>query len=285
MLDKIQEIIALASQALECQHELGCREIILENLGHGQPNINAVPVAPDRVLSPELPAMNLPSAPMNDTPKRPIPDYGPIPPVKNAATLLDPAEPTERPVEYTDLESHFQAINQCTLCPLGQTRTKFVYGVGNPSAKIMFIGEAPGHDEDIQGEPFVGRAGKLLDKILSAVGLDRKDVYIANILKCRPPNNRDPQPDEMQSCMPYLKEQIRLIGPQFICSLGRISAQGLLGTTAPLGSLRRRWHRFENIPLIVTYHPAALLRFPKYKWDTWDDVQVLMKEYHGLNNV
>lgn len=186
--------------------------------------------------------------------------------------------------QYETLEAHFQAIRNCTKCNLCQTRNKFVYGVGHPSADLMFVGEAPGAEEDKQGEPFVGRAGQLLDKIFSAMGLERKQVYIANILKCRPPNNRDPQPDEMEQCFPHLSEQIRLIRPKLMCALGRISAQALLRTTTPLGKLRGRWHEFEGVPLRVTYHPAALLRFPQYKKETWVDMQEIMTRLQELNN-
>lgn len=177
---------------------------------------------------------------------------------------------------YDSLESHNAAICTCQLCPLGKTRNKFVYGVGNPNAEVMFVGEGPGAEEDRRGEPFVGRAGQLLDKILAAMQLDRSKVYIANVVKCRPPNNRDPQPEEMNQCMPYLREQIRIIKPKMICALGRIAAQALLNTTTPLGRLRGTWHQFESIPLLVTYHPAALLRFPQYKKDTWADMQIIM---------
>ncbi len=170
-------------------------------------------------------------------------------------------------------------IKDCTKCRLAQGRTKFVFGVGNPNADVMFVGEGPGRDEDLQGEPFVGRAGKLLDKILAAINFDRTQVYIANIVKCRPPNNRDPQPDEMAECMPYLLRQIELINPQFICCLGRISAQALLGVTTPLGKLREKFHDFNGRKLMVTYHPAALLRFQQYKRPTWEDVQMLRKAY------
>jgi DNA polymerase len=140
----------------------------------------------------------------------------------------------------------------------------------------MFVGEGPGAEEDRRGEPFVGRAGQLLDKILAAMQLERSQVYIANVVKCRPPNNRDPQPDEMNQCTPYLREQIRLIKPKIMCALGRIAAQALLNTTTPLGRLRGQWHQFESIPLLVTYHPAALLRFPQYKKDTGADMQMIM---------
>ncbi len=184
--------------------------------------------------------------------------------------------------KFESLELHNKAICTCLLCPLGQTRNKFVYGVGNPHARLMFIGEAPGEEEDKQGEPFVGRAGQLLDRILAAIQLSRNDVYIANILKCRPPGNRDPQPDEVSKCIPYLREQIRIIKPRLICALGRIAAQNLLATTKPLGKLRNQWHEFEGIPLWITYHPAALLRFPEYKKDTWADMQILKARYDNL---
>ncbi len=195
--------------------------------------------------------------------------FGPI-----ARKVLEP--------QYESLEAHRQAICNCQACPLGATRTKFVYGAGNPKADIMFIGEAPGFNEDQTGEPFVGRAGELLDKILAAIQFSRSDVFIANILKCRPPNNRDPQPDEMEKCLPYLIEQIASIQPKLICSLGRIAAQALLKTSKPLGKLRGQWHEFSGVPMMVTYHPAALLRFPGYKRDTWTDMQQLKARYDAL---
>ncbi len=181
-----------------------------------------------------------------------------------------------------DLQGFCEQIKDCTKCRLHQGRNKFVFGVGNPQAVVMFVGEGPGRDEDLKGEPFVGRAGQLLDKILTAIQFDRTKVYIANVVKCRPPNNRDPQPDEMAECLPYLKRQIELINPQLICCLGRISAQALLGVQTPLGKMRQRWFEFEGRKLMVTYHPAALLRFPQYKRDTWEDVQMLRREYDAI---
>ncbi len=183
---------------------------------------------------------------------------------------------------FGSLEEHFKAICECQLCPLGKTRNKFVYGVGNPNAKLMFIGEGPGADEDAKGEPFVGRAGQLLDKILAAIQLDRTQIYIANIVKCRPPENRVPAPTEMETCFPYLKEQIRIIKPKLLCALGKTAAQALIGEVPALGKVRGRWHDFEGIPVIVTYHPAALLRDPAYKKGTWEDMQVLRARYDSL---
>lgn len=187
-----------------------------------------------------------------------------------------------RPDPGRTLDSFYHEIKDCVRCPLGHTRTKFVFGVGNPKADIMFVGEAPGRDEDLQGEPFVGRAGKLLDKILEATGFRREEVYIANVLKCRPPENRDPQPEEMETCSPYLLEQIRLINPKFIVCLGRIAAMQLLETKLALGKLRGAFHDFNGIKVMVTYHPAALLRFPEYKKDVWEDMKVLRKAYDGV---
>ncbi|MCB0282029.1 MAG: uracil-DNA glycosylase [Calditrichae bacterium] len=173
------------------------------------------------------------------------------------------------------LKKFYHEINNCEKCALGKTRQNFVFGMGNPTADLMFIGEAPGQEEDLKGLPFVGRAGQLLDKMLFAMKLKRDEVYIANILKCRPPNNRDPLPDEVSKCEPYLKKQIEMIGPKVIVALGRISAQVLLKKSDPLSALRRDTHYYEKIPFIVTYHPAALLRNPRWKSNAWDDLQKL----------
>jgi DNA polymerase len=183
--------------------------------------------------------------------------------------------------KFKNAESLIQlekSIDSCQKCPLGKTRTKFVFGVGNPEAEIMFIGEAPGRDEDLRGEPFVGRAGKMLDKLLTEVGLNRQDVYIANILKCRPPDNRDPEQSEAEECEPYLLKQIELIKPKVICCLGRIAAQRLLKTTETLGAMRQRQYDFHGVKLMVTYHPAALLRTSAYTQPTIDDLKRLKAE-------
>jgi DNA polymerase len=172
-----------------------------------------------------------------------------------------------------------EQICECQKCALGKTRTKFVFGVGNPNADVLVIGEAPGADEDAQGEPFVGRAGQLLNKILEAVQFKREEVYIANILKCRPPNNRKPTPEEAELCEPYLWKQIELIQPKFILCLGLTAAQTLLRTTESMTQLRQSIHRYRETPVIVTYHPAALLRNPNWKRPTWEDVQKLRKMY------
>ena len=177
------------------------------------------------------------------------------------------------------LETLYQRHCDCTVCPLGHKRQHFVFGAGNEQADVLFIGEAPGADEDAQGRPFVGAAGQLFTRILKAIDFSRDEVYIANILKCRPPNNRDPKPDEMAACEPILREQIRLIQPILICALGRIAAQALLQTTMSISRLRGRFHDYHGIKLMVTYHPSALLRNPAYKRPTWEDVQLLRREY------
>ncbi|MBI2430261.1 MAG: uracil-DNA glycosylase [Ignavibacteriales bacterium] len=179
----------------------------------------------------------------------------------------------------TSLDILNQQICTCLKCALGKTRTKFVFGVGNPNADVMVIGEAPGADEDAQGEPFVGRAGQLLNKILEAVQFKREEVFIANILKCRPPNNRKPLPEETATCEPYLWKQIELIKPKFILCLGLTAAQTLLRSTESMGQLRQSTHMYRNTPVIVTYHPAALLRNPNWKRPTWEDVQRLRKMF------
>lgn len=168
------------------------------------------------------------------------------------------------------------------LIELDATRINPVFGVGNPQADLMVIGEAPGADEDKQGEPFVGRAGQLLTNILNAIGFERSDVYIANILKSRPPNNRDPKPDEIRAHIPILHKQIALIQPKLILCVGRTSGTSLLGVDSSLKDMRGTFHDYHGIPVMVTYHPAALLRNPNWKRPTWDDVQVLRKRYDEL---
>jgi DNA polymerase len=177
--------------------------------------------------------------------------------------------------DTTSLESLNAAICTCMNCPLGATRTNFVFGSGNPNAQLMVIGEAPGADEDEQGLPFVGRAGQLLTKILESIELPRDEVYICNILKCRPPNNRKPLQSETDQCEPYLWKQIELVKPRYILALGLTAANTLLKNKSSMKDLRGSIHDYHGIPTIVTYHPAALLRNPAWKKDTWEDVKYL----------
>ncbi len=176
------------------------------------------------------------------------------------------------PVELEAWKTLQQTVTACTLCELHQSRTQTVFGVGDHQADLLVIGEAPGRDEDVQGEPFVGRAGQLLNAMLLAIGLQRETVYIANILKCRPPNNRDPEASEIDSCNHYLRQQIELIQPKAIFAVGRIAAQALLHSTATIGSMRGKQHSYEGVPLIASYHPAYLLRKPSEKRKAWQDL-------------
>jgi len=169
------------------------------------------------------------------------------------------------------------ALGDCRRCLLCETRTNLVFGEGNVSAGLVFVGEAPGADEDSQGRPFVGKAGQLLTRIIVAMGLQRQDVYICNILKCRPPENRNPKPEEIAACEPFLIRQLQAIRPKMICALGTFSAHTLLKTDVPISLLRGRFHSYQGIPLMPTYHPAYLLRNPAAKKQVWEDVQKIMK--------
>jgi len=168
------------------------------------------------------------------------------------------------------------AVRECRLCGLCETRTQTVFGNGDPRARLMVIGEAPGAEEDRQGEPFVGRAGGLLNSMLHAAGFGRSDVYVANVIKCRPPNNRDPSAEEAERCLPYLRRQIELVAPDVILCVGRIAAQRLLGREDTLARMRGRVHAFDSVPVVVTYHPAYLLRSPGEKRKSWADLKLAL---------
>ena len=177
-------------------------------------------------------------------------------------------------LDWTELRD---CVTNCTRCDLAQNRTNTVFGVGNPDANWLIIGEAPGAEEDRRGEPFVGRAGKLLDEMLRAIGQSRDSVFIANILKCRPPNNRDPKPEEAAACRQYLERQIQLLQPRIILAVGKIAAQNLLGSNETVGRMRGHAHELDGIPLVVTYHPAYLLRSPSQKSKSWSDLCLAMR--------
>jgi len=188
--------------------------------------------------------------------------------VQNAEAAIPGAE---------TLDAVFNDLGDCQRCGLGASRAKLVYGVGNPNARLVLVGEAPGREEDLQGEPFVGEAGRLLDRILQAMGLHRDDVYLCNVLKCRPPNNRDPQPDEVATCEAFLVRQLAAIRPQVIIGLGRFAVHSLLKTNAPISKLRGEWQSYQGIPLMPTYHPAYLLSNPEAKRDVWDDMKQVLR--------
>ncbi len=198
---------------------------------------------------------------------------------RNAAVLFEATD--ESPVTASNaatLGLLQQEVAPCTRCrELAATRTQTVFGVGNPQARLCFLGEAPGADEDRLGEPFVGRGGQLLNKIIEACRLKREDVYILNMLKCRPPGNRNPLPDELVNCRPFLDRQLELIQPEYICCLGAVASQNLLGTTTPIGKLRGKFHTYRGAKVVCTFHPAYLLRNPAAKKDCWEDMKFLMR--------
>lgn len=198
------------------------------------------------------------------------------PPIPGDGLVIEP-EPwdfTEPRAQLESLEQVAAMVAGCTLCPLCRTRRNTVPGEGDPGARLMFVGEGPGQTEDETGRPFVGAAGNLLDDILRAIEIPRERVFIANVVKCRPPKNRTPLPDEQATCLPYLRRQIELVRPKVLMALGSTAAGALLGSRRALGELRGQVHRWAGIPLIVTYHPAALLRNPNWKRPTWDDVRI-----------
>ena len=203
---------------------------------------------------------------------------------------LEPPPLSPSAVEYLDkgsgspgsLEGLRELIGDCRRCKLWRGRTHLVFGEGSPQARLIFVGEGPGEEEDLKGRPFVGKAGELLTRIIvSGMRLKREEVYICNVVKCRPPNNRDPEPDEIAACFPFLKKQISLIGPQVICALGRVAAGGLLGREVKITRERGKWLSCMDIPLMLTYHPAFVLRTParerELKGHVWEDVQKIMK--------
>lgn len=211
-----------------------------------------------------------PSTQTSDEPEQVPMTAEPVLNIPQAASQDDPAQA---------LRLIREDIGDCTRCKLHlQGRKQIVFGVGNPRADLMFIGEAPGADEDLQGEPFVGRAGQLLTNMIKAMGLGREDVYIANIIKCRPPANRTPERDECETCSPFLMRQIEAVHPKVIVALGAVAAKTLLAVNAPMMELRGRWFDFRGTKLAVTYHPAYLLRDPRQKKETWKDLQMVMTE-------
>lgn len=207
-------------------------------------------------------------------PERPMATRTSDPPRDVAASALD--EPTDRAQQLATIAGEVAACTRCA--ELARCRTQTVFGVGSPLADLCFVGEAPGADEDAQGEPFVGAAGQLLTRIIAAMGLERSQVYICNVLKCRPPGNRTPLPDEIANCRGFLERQLAIIQPKFICALGAVAAKTLLATEQSVGRMRGRFHDYRGTPVLVTYHPAYLLRNPDAKKNVWADVQILMNQ-------
>jgi uracil-DNA glycosylase family 4 len=203
------------------------------------------------------------------------------PPVTQPTAVASPGPAAPSGASSSALAPTLQLIREeigdCKRCRLHEGRTHIVFGVGNPKAEVCFVGEGPGADEDAQGEPFVGRAGQLLNKMIEAMGFQRQDVYICNVVKCRPPNNRAPEPDEMETCSPFLRAQLRAIQPKAIVVLGKTAVQALLNDRSPISRLRGRWREYEGIPLMPTFHPAYLLRSPGEKSKVWEDLKAVVK--------
>ena len=201
-----------------------------------------------------------------------------------SGTKLDMLADTSSALQTESLDDLRAAIGDCQRCKLCSGRTHIVFGIGNPHAKLMFVGEGPGRDEDLKGEPFVGRAGQLLtDIITKGMGLKREDVYICNVVKCRPPENRNPEPDEVAACEPFLKKQIDIVRPQIIVGLGKFAVQTLLDSKVPIGKLRGTWASYHGIKLMPTFHPAYLLRNPADKKLVWEDIKKVIQEMRGEN--
>ncbi len=236
----------------------------------------AAPAAASANVSEALPERQ---APAMKPQSKPMP-----PPAASAPAVVAPRPAAPGPslfevidrVEGDSLERIREDMGECTRCRLHQGRTKIVYGVGNPKAELVFVGEGPGHDEDVQGEPFVGRAGKLLTQMIEAMSLRRSDVYICNVVKCRPPENRLPEKDEIATCSPFLTRQLSVIQPKVICCLGACAAQTLLATNQGISRFRGEWFDYRGSKLIATYHPAYLLRNPNAKSEVWKDLQKVM---------
>lgn len=260
-MDEILESrLRAATQLLESIHAAGVQQV-----PKARRVPRAAPAEPSSTAS--LPA----GSEMKTPPQTPLSDDGNLSAVVNLTSQNSSSAAT--------LEILRDQVSACAKChELATTRTQTVFGVGNPQARLCFLGEAPGADEDRLGEPFVGRAGQLLNKILEACHLKREEVYILYVIKCRPPGNRNPTPEEASNCRPYLNRQLELIQPEFICCLGSVAAQNLLGTDLSVGKLRGKVHHHDGFKVVCTYHPAYLLRNPAAKKDTWDDMRFLLRE-------
>lgn len=267
---------------LELQRDLGGDEVYLdaplarprvrEQGGRGQDRPDRTPAGIEPVTTPAEAPLRVKRYPPGEEPAwlvgaPPIPGPGLVVATPSPA-LLDPVQ------GLASLDAIAGEVAGCTKCPLCRGRTHAVPGEGDPAAGLMVVGEGPGEQEDLSGRPFVGRAGELLDKILDSIETPRGSVFIANVVKCRPPRNRAPLPDERAACLPYLHRQIALVKPKVILALGATAAEALLGVKRPLGDLRLKVHRLDGTPLVVTYHPAALLRNPNWKRPAWDDVRI-----------
>jgi uracil-DNA glycosylase len=263
MTDVLQELAA----RLEFYRELGIYDFYRRGDSRGADS------APETVPEPSVaakPTDVTQAIEENTIPSRTLASDQPVPPLVSFGPILSSQQ---RPAALGGVR---ELLGECQRCRLAQGRNKLVFGVGDPNAQLMFVGEGPGADEDAQGEPFVGRAGQLLNNMIAAMGLKREQVYIANIVKCRPPQNRKPEPDEARTCLPFLERQIEIVRPRVLVALGATAATYLLGMRGSIGAMRGRIHNYRDIQTVVTYHPAFLLRDPTQKKEAWKDLQMAM---------
>lgn len=263
--DPRQELAAIAREVR--RHALWARSLGEVEAPLAAPEATLLPAATpaSHAHPPETAAAPPPTGRPAASPARPAPQ-----PLPTARVAPAPARGADA------LQALRAEIGDCRRCRLCESRTNLVFGVGNPRAEIVFVGEGPGADEDRQGEPFVGKAGQLLTRMIEAMGYRRDEVYICNVVKCRPPGNRSPQPDEIAACEPFLQRQIEAVGPKAIIALGKFAAQTLLRTQAPITRLRGQWHEVWGVPLMPTFHPAYLLRSPQEKGRAWADLQAVL---------
>lgn len=266
---------ALLAQLAAAQETLGAPGLASETWDSGVPSQTQDPV--QRSGAPAFSQPSVETAGEHE-PQSNIEEDQPIPPRKPISAPPQIASAVALADRAAALLQILEDIGDCTRCALHKGRNKLVFGDGDPAARLMFVGEGPGADEDAQGLPFVGKAGQLLNNMINAMGLKREQVYIANVVKCRPPGNRTPEPDEGNTCSPFLFRQIDVVRPQVLVALGATAATYLLGTRQPLAGLRGRVHAFRGTQLIITYHPAYLLRDPRQKKEAWADLQIAMKE-------
>ncbi|GAO04522.1 DNA polymerase [Anaeromyxobacter sp. PSR-1] len=268
--EAVSEVAAELARHLRWLEAAGVREVPRPSL----------PVEPPAAVAHARPAGRAAegSAPVGAAPVTHPPPGQHTPPAGTREAPSRPSAAAEKGCGSEALVQVRDALGDCRRCKLAGGRTTLVFGVGNPQAELVFVGEGPGADEDREGEPFVGKAGQLLTKMIQAMGYQREQVYIANVVKCRPPGNRNPEPDEIEACEPFLRAQLAAIRPRVVVALGKFAAQTLLRDTTPITRLRGRWREYEGIRLMPTFHPAYLLRSPEEKKKAWEDLQLVMKE-------
>lgn len=283
---ELSELVRLFQTHVAWQRELGAAELPRASSPRAPAPVAGTVSAPVSVATADAPVTAAPSAEDAPAPPRVTPPAAarpaPAPVVAPPLLEVDPPvaqadAPTDRASRSAALAVIQREVAGCAACKLAQRRTQTVFSRGNPEARLVFIGEGPGEQEDKQGVPFVGPAGQLLDKIIVAMSLAPEEVYVCNVVKCRPPGNRTPEPDEVTACTPFLLRQLGVVRPEVIVTLGRTATGFLLGSNAPMSRLRGQWHAYQGIPLLPTWHPSYLLREPAHKGETWSDMKLVMQ--------